>query len=149
STGLTRLSADLANGTTIRSARLEGVTSGPNPQALYDLTLGHVSVTDYADAASGDKLSFSYQQVARTPTAQNSNGSLGNSQTFSWDLALNRADASIPAPVPSTAGGRITLTGNVTITEDDGPNPVPPLATTANLILRKASTGRYEIYDIG
>src|SRR5215472_13367928 len=149
STGLTRLFADLANGTTIRSVRLEGVTSGPTPQALYDLTLGQVSVTDYADAASGDKLSFSYQQVALTTTAQNANGSLGSSQTFSWDLALNRADASIPVPVPFTAGDRITLTGNVTITEDDGPNPVPPLATTANLILRQASTGRYEIYDIG
>jgi type VI protein secretion system component Hcp len=148
STGLTRLFADLANGTTIRSVQLEGVTSGPNPQALYDLTLGQVSVTDYADAASGDKLSFSYQQVALTTTAQNSNGSL-SSQTFSWDLALNRAGASIPAPVPSTAGDRITLNGNVTITGGDGLNPVPPLATTADLILRQASAGRYEIYDIG
>jgi probable HAF family extracellular repeat protein len=149
STGLTRLFADLANGTTIRSVRLEGVTSGPNPQALYDLTLGNVSVTDYADAASGDKLSFSYRQVALTTTALNPNGSLGSSQTFSWDVALNRADASIPAPVPSTVSDEITLTGNVTITEGGGPNPIPPPATTADLILRQVSTGRYEIYDIG
>src|SRR5713101_5247357 len=39
---------------------------------------------------------FSYQQVALSTTAPNSDGSLGSSQTFSWDLALNRADASIP-----------------------------------------------------
>src|SRR5262249_57154988 len=85
SIGLPRLSADLANGTTIRSARLEGVTSGPNPQALYDLILGHVSVTDYADAASGDKLSFSYQQAALTHKAQNSNRST-QFQTLSLGL---------------------------------------------------------------
>src|SRR5262249_24108733 len=109
STGLTRLFADLANGTMIRSVRLEGVTSGLNPQALYDLTLGNVSVTDYPDAASGDKLSFSYQQVALTTKSQNSNGST-SSQTFSWDLALNKADASIPAPVPSTVSGNTAPT---------------------------------------
>jgi CARDB len=30
-----------------------------------------------------------------------------------------------------------------------GPNPISPIPTTADLILRQSSTGRYEIYDIG
>ena len=76
STGLTGVLADLAKGTTITSVRLEGVTGGANPQAVYDLTLGNVTVSDYDDAASGDKLSFSYQQVALTTTAINPDGSL-------------------------------------------------------------------------
>ena len=114
-TGLTRVFADLANGTTIRSVRLEGVTGGANPQALYDLTLGTVLVSNYDDASGGDKLSLSYQQVALTTTAVNSDGSPGSSQSFSWDVALNRADASIPTPVPSTASNQITLTGTVLV----------------------------------
>jgi ABC-type Na+ efflux pump permease subunit len=52
--------------------------------------------------------------VALTTKTSNPDGSL-SSQTFSWDLALNRADASIPAPVPSTASDRITLTGTVLV----------------------------------
>ena len=109
-TGLTGVLADLARGTVIRSVRLEGVTGGSNPQAVYDLTLGNVTVSDYEDASGGDKLSLSYQQVALTTTAINSDGSLGSSQTFSWNVATNSADASIPAPVPGTAGGNLAPT---------------------------------------
>ena len=84
STGVTRVFADLAQLSTINSVRLEGVTD--SGQAVYDLTLGNVEVSNYSDAASGAQLSFSYQQVALTTTAINSNGSLGNSQSFSWDV---------------------------------------------------------------
>jgi type VI protein secretion system component Hcp len=114
STGLTDVLADLAKGTVIPSVRLEGVTSGGGGKAVYDLTLGNVTVNDYQDAASvaagpgGDTLSFSYQQVALTTRAINSNGTLGGSQTFSWDLTTNSVpSASIPAPVPGTAGGNV------------------------------------------
>ena len=110
STGLTGVLSDLAKGTTIRSVQLEGVTSGANPQAVYDLTLGTVSVSNYDDASGGDKLSLSYQQVALTTTAINSDGSKGSSQSFSWDLATNAAGGSIPAPTPSTMAGNIAPT---------------------------------------
>jgi type VI protein secretion system component Hcp len=105
STGLTGVLADLVRGTGIRSVRLEGVTN--SGQTVYDLTLGNVSVSNYADAPGGDQLSFSYQQVALTTTQINPDGSLGSSQNFSWDVAQNRAGASIPAPTPSTAAGNI------------------------------------------
>ena len=81
--------ADLAKGNGITSVRLKGVTNGA-PQAVYDLTLGNVTVSNYADASGGDKLSFNYQQVALTTTAINPDGSLGASQTFSWDRAQHR-----------------------------------------------------------
>ena len=110
STGLTGVLADLAKGTTIKSVRLEGVTGGANPQAVYDLTLGNVTVSDYDDAASGDKLSFSYQQVALTTTAINPDGSLSLRRPSPGTWRLNSADASIPAPVPSTADGNIAPT---------------------------------------
>ncbi|MBV8509872.1 MAG: type VI secretion system tube protein Hcp, partial [Xanthobacteraceae bacterium] len=105
STGLTDVLADLANGRTIKSVRLEGVTS--TGQAAYDLTLGNVSVNNYADAATGAQLSFSYQQVALTTTSSNSDGSTGNSQTFSWDLTQDKSGVSISAPTPSTVAGNI------------------------------------------
>ena len=112
-TGLTGVLADLATGTVIPSVRLEGVRTGVNPLAVYDLTLGNVTVSDYEDASGGDKLSFSYQQVMLTTWAQNPDGSLGSSQTFSWNLATNSADVSIPAPVPGSAGG-VALASNLT-----------------------------------
>jgi hypothetical protein len=34
-------------------------------------------------------------------------------------------------------------------TTPPNPNPIPPIGTTANLILRQSSSGFYEIYDIG
>src|SRR5262249_25489369 len=107
-TGLTGVLANLANGTVIPSVRLEGVRSSPSggtPLAVYDLTLGNVTVSNYDDAPGGATVSLSYQQVALTTTAINGNGSLGNSQTFSWDLTTNSVpSASIPAPVPGTGG---------------------------------------------
>jgi type VI protein secretion system component Hcp len=101
-TGLTGALADLARGRHIQSIRLEGVTS--SGQAVYDLTLGDVTVTGYDDTAGGDKLTFSYQQVALTTTPINPDGSLGAPQSFSFNLATDTVDASIPAPVPGTGG---------------------------------------------
>jgi len=117
-TGLTGVLADLARGPVIPSVRLEGVAGGGGtqpPHAVYDLTLGNVTVSDYEDASGGAKLSLSYQQVALTTNAINPNGTVGGSQTFSWDLTTNSApSAPIPAPVPGTAGSnQITLTGRL------------------------------------
>jgi type VI protein secretion system component Hcp len=117
-TPLTDVLGDLANGTVISSVRLEGVTRAGsvniNPQAVYDLTLGHVTVSDYENASGGDTLSLSYQQVALTTRTFTSNGSLGNPQTFSWDLTTNRAaGAPIPPPVPGSVNA-ITLPSGLT-----------------------------------
>ena len=142
-TGLTGVLADLAKGTTIKSVQLEGVTSGANPQAVYDLTLGTVSVSNYDDASSGDKLSFSYQQVALTTKTSNPDGSL-SSQTFSWNVATNSADASIPAPVPSTASNQITLTGTVFVA------PVGPSITSVTpSVVEKGQTTEVGTVTLG
>ena len=104
---LTGLLASLTATTSlpIRSVRLEGVTQGANPQAVYDLTLGQVRVNNYEDTSSGDTLSFTYQLVNLTTTAINSNGSRGGSQTFSWDLTTNTPGGSITTPVPGVGAG--------------------------------------------
>src|SRR6516165_6784274 len=111
-TGLTGVLADLAKGTVIPSVRLEGVKSeSGGEQAVYDLTLGHVTVSNYEDASGGDTLSLSYQQLALTTTAINADGSPGSSQTFSWDLTTNSVPStSIPPPVPSGPAGNVAPT---------------------------------------
>jgi type VI protein secretion system component Hcp len=117
STGVTRVLADLAQLSAIKSVRLEGVTD--TGQAVYDLTLGNVEISNYNDASSGAQLSFSYQQVALTTTAINPNGSLGSSQSFAWDVTHNVPGGPIPAPIPNTATGQIALNGTVAVTEGD------------------------------
>jgi hypothetical protein len=82
-TGLTDVLKDLAGHVDLRSIRLKGVmTTG---QALYDLTLGNVSATEYTDSASGATLTFNYQQLNLTTRTVNPDGSLA-SQSFGFDL---------------------------------------------------------------
>ena len=114
-TGLTGVLADLANGTVIPSVRLEGIRSSDplnpnNGQAVYDLTLGNVTVSDYEEAPGGATVSLSYQQVELTTTPPNT-----SPQTFSWNLATNSADVSIPTPVPGTASNQFTMIGTVSV----------------------------------
>ncbi len=111
STGLTGLLADLAERNGITSVRLKGVTN--SGQAVYDLTLGNVTVSNYADASGGGQLSFNYQQVALTTTAINPDGSLGASQNFSWDRAQNQPGGVIPAPTPNPAAPNNIAPGNL------------------------------------
>jgi type VI protein secretion system component Hcp len=101
STGLTGLFADLAEGTGITSLRLEGVTN--TGEAAYDLTLGNVTVSNYTDGPGGGQVSFNYQQVALTTTEVKPDGSLGTSQSFSWDRTRNQPGGDIPAPTPNPA----------------------------------------------
>jgi glycosyltransferase involved in cell wall biosynthesis len=135
-TGVTRVFADLAQLSNINSARLEGVTD--SGQAVYDLTLGNVEVTKYSDAASGTQLGFSYQLLALTTTAINANGSLGNSQSFSWDVVQGAPGGPIAAPVPNTASGQIAPTATVTVTEGD---VLTPSGMTINALLGQAFSG--------
>jgi type VI protein secretion system component Hcp len=111
STGLTGLLADLAERTGITSVRLEGVTN--SGQAVYDLTLGNVSVSNYADGPGGGQLSLNYQQVALTTTAINPDGSLGTSQNFSWDRNQNQPGGDIPAPTPNPVAPNNIAPGNL------------------------------------
>jgi hypothetical protein len=136
STGVTGVFADIAQLSTINSVRLEGVTD--TGQAVYELTLGNVAVTKYSDAASGAQLSFGYQQVALTTTTVNANGSLGNSQSFSWDVPHNGPGGPIVPPVPNTASGQIAPTGTVTVTEGD---VLTPLGTTFSVLPGHAFSG--------
>ena len=93
SDGLAGVLKDAALGTNVQSVRIEGVTGGANPAAVYDLSLGNVQITSAHDSSrSNDSLTFTYGQVALT--TKNADGSPGES--FSYDVAAARADASVP-----------------------------------------------------
>ena len=118
--GLTGLLKDLATGKHIPSIELKGASA--DGQTLYDLKLGEVVLTTYHDTNSGhDMLSFSYQQVSLTTTAQNPDGTLGAPVTFSWNIATSTEGAiiqapSIPAGGPSGGGAQnyyLTIDGIV------------------------------------
>ena len=86
-----------ASGRHIPSIELQGVSS--DGQTVYDLRLGDVVVTRVHDDSTGhDVLSFSYDQVSVTTTEQQADGRLGDSETFSWNVATNRPGVDIPDP---------------------------------------------------
>ncbi len=61
SNGLAGVLKDAALGTIVQSVRIEGVIAGPDPVAVYDLTLGNVQITAAQDSSGlNDSLSFSY-----------------------------------------------------------------------------------------
>src|SRR5262245_2577468 len=108
SDGLAGVLKDTALGTIIPSVRIEGVTGGANPVAVYDLTLGHVQITN-AQNSSGpnDSLTFNYGQVALTTKVQNPDGSTASGESFSYDVAAGHVDASIPAPSVGPSVGEV------------------------------------------
>ncbi|HEY1545323.1 MAG TPA: type VI secretion system tube protein Hcp [Xanthobacteraceae bacterium] len=109
--GLTSLLGDAAGGKVIKSIELKGVTA--NGTTVYDLTLGNVVITNFASGGAGgssgsESVSFSYTAVSLTTTPLNQNGVLGTPVTVSWDVAKNKADATISPPVAGkvdTGGG--------------------------------------------
>jgi type VI protein secretion system component Hcp len=61
---LSRLLADIAPGTLISSIKLEGVTAGDRPTAVYDLTLADVLVRQVHDEDGGtDRVAFDYSKI--------------------------------------------------------------------------------------
>ena len=88
SDGLAGVLKDAALGTNVQSVRIEGVTGGATPAAVYDLSLGNVHITSAQDSSGpNDSLTFTYGQVALT--TKNADGSPGES--FSYDVAAARA----------------------------------------------------------
>ena len=104
SDGLAGVLKDAALGTNVQSVRIEGVTGGATPAAVYDLSLGNVHITSAHDSSrSNDSLTFTYGQVALT--TKNADGSPGES--FSYDVAAARADASVPTPSVGASIGEV------------------------------------------
>ena len=104
SDGLAGVLKDAALGTNVQSVRIEGVTGGANPAAVYDLSLGNVHITSAHDSSGpNDSLTFTYGQVALT--TKNADGSPGES--FSYDVAAARADASVPTPSVGASIGEV------------------------------------------
>src|SRR5581483_2088985 len=96
--GLAALLKDDVTGHEISSLELQGVSA--DGRTVYDLKLGNVFVSKLQDANNGqDALSFSYQQISVTTTAEDLTGALGNSSTMSWNLATNSETVSIGTPV--------------------------------------------------
>src|SRR6185436_12374634 len=104
SDGLAGLLTDAAQGKSIQSIRIEGVTEGATPIAVYDLTLGNVQITS-ADAGSGsfDSLTFAYKQVALTTKTADGLPA----ESFSFDVEAGHLDASIPAPTVGASTGDV------------------------------------------
>jgi len=112
--------ADIAKGSQIKSIKIEGVTE--TGQAVYDLTLADVGVTQLHDANSGnDALSFAYQRLGLVTQTQNADGSFSPGSSFGFDVATETAidPTSLPAPsvakhlvaelVSTTTHGQLTL----------------------------------------
>jgi type VI protein secretion system component Hcp len=100
---LAALAETAAEGRFISSLRLVGVTD--TGAEVYDLRLGDVRITRFADAGRGpDRLAFSYDEIELTTRTMRNDGSLGRRETFGWDLSRNAPGDGVPEPEP--AGGR-------------------------------------------
>src|SRR5579883_404919 len=101
--GLTSLLNDVAQGKVIKSVELQGATGAAGmSQTVYDLVLGNVTISEVEDDNHGDKLTFDYSAISLTTTPLNQDGSLGTPVTTSWDLAQDKAGATIASPVAGT-----------------------------------------------
>ena len=108
SDGLAGVLKDAALGTHVQSVKIEGVTGGANPAAVYDLSLGNVQITSAHDSSGpNDSLTFTYGQVALTTKVQNPDGSLAPGESFSYDVAAARLDADVPEPSAGASIGEV------------------------------------------
>ena len=108
SDGLAGVLKDAALGTHVQSVKIEGVTGGANPAAVYDLSLGNVQITSAHDSSGpNDSLTFTYGQVALTTKVQNPDGSLAPGESFSYDVAAARLDADVPEPSVGASIGEV------------------------------------------
>jgi type VI secretion system secreted protein Hcp len=108
-TDVVRLAAD---GAAIPSIRIEGVSPGEGGgETVYDLTLGGVTIANLHESAGSDRIGFDFSQVTLTTREQDAAGGLGAAETFSFDRALNKAGATIPAPHPEVTASSEAATG--------------------------------------
>jgi VCBS repeat-containing protein len=97
---------DAALGTSVQSVRIEGVTAGPTPIAVYDLTLGNVQITRAHDSSGAfDSLTLDYTQLGLITYVQQANGSIAPGASFGYDVARNKIIEPGTLPPPSPGGG--------------------------------------------
>src|SRR5262249_25487257 len=100
--------ADIAQGKQLKAVKLEGVNSAG--QAVYDLTLADVSVSEFDQFDRGfgsfDSLIFEvYERLGLIPQAQKRAGPLVLPDSFGFDLVPNTAIAAPSLPSPSVGTG--------------------------------------------
>ncbi len=98
-----------ANGARIAGVRLEGVTLGANPTAVYDLTLSDIVVQNVSDT-SGDGFSvdLDYRKIELVQKGVNSSGTLVMTGQFGWDRLTATSytpAATLPPLIPGSAPG--------------------------------------------
>ncbi|GGC60301.1 type VI secretion system tube protein Hcp [Chelatococcus reniformis] len=106
--GLTDLLAAVAASRHIRSVKIEGVTDSADPQTVFELKLGDVTISQLSEVSGADdQLDFSYNQISVTTWAQEPEGALRPPSTFSYDLVTHQTETNIPEPVAPAAAGSV------------------------------------------
>jgi type VI protein secretion system component Hcp len=96
----------VATGTLVKGVRIEGVTGGPAPAKVYELSLGNVVATKVADGEDGGySLSLDYGNIALVTT--NEAGAQAQTHKFTYDVVTNTddTDPSSLALSPASSGG--------------------------------------------
>jgi len=101
--GLPALQHVLASGTHLRGVRLEGMSAGPNPLALYDLTLSDVIVRRVSEAYNRDSVAFDYASFELITRGHNNFGAVVQTGAIGFDRATGTAFT--PTGLPSLAPG--------------------------------------------
>ena len=101
--GLPALQHILASGTHLRGVRLEGMSAGANPLALYDLTLSDVIVRRVSEAYNRDSVAFDYASFELITRGQNNFGAVVQTGAIGFDRATGTAFT--PTGLPSLAPG--------------------------------------------
>lgn len=106
-TALAALLARNAAGTIINSLEIEGVAA--NGRTVYDLTLNQVKVSSVGHGATEGSepatlVSFDYGKIGIVTTGQNPDGSVGDVQSYGWDVTAGIAidPALLETPVAGT-----------------------------------------------
>jgi type VI protein secretion system component Hcp len=108
--GLATLLQRAATGAPLRGVRVEGVTAGPNPVAVYDLTLSDVIVHGIIQESGGTSVTFDYARVELMTRGQTNAGSFVATGTFGFDRVTNTTytPTSLPSLAPGNAPGEGT-----------------------------------------
>ena len=104
-TSLTDLLAETASGQHLKGIKIEGMTTGDNPQAFYELTLTDVAISKtHEQNGTGDVLTFdNYSKIFLETHHQNPDGSMSSADAFGYDVKAQPAgyrNASGPDPGP-------------------------------------------------
>ena len=111
-TSLTDLLAETASGEHLKGIKIEGVTTGDDPQTFYELTLADVIISKtHEQNGTGDVLTFdNYSRVFLETHHQNPDGSM-SSDTFGYDVKASQPDtgtAPVLTPGQDNASGSLS-----------------------------------------